>query len=230
MRKLLPPMPQTLLWEADFEIERDRFSQAGALIKEAQSIGTVDSNLFQLPERRQARLLFATGRFAEAQKIALEGCRWDGKTVAKLKIRAAMNLVTLGEVVLARGDFATAISILEKASAKSRNVSSLDGLDWIRSRNDIAIAENGLGSIQAALEAAKASAAAELEWALQYTRNGPARYPRTYTDVQRGLQRRGSVAYTFPLTARGAVPNGPSEDRRQLPACRPLERRSRPQR
>jgi len=133
-------MPQTLLWEAEFEIERARFGQAAALIKEAQNNGTADSNSLRLPEKRLARLLFSVGRFADAQKTALDGRRWDGKDAAKLKGAAAMNLVTLGEIAFAKGDIATAISIWDKASAKSRNTSSLDGLEWIRAQ---AIGPNG---------------------------------------------------------------------------------------
>jgi tetratricopeptide (TPR) repeat protein len=163
MRGKVEPMPQMLLWEAEFDIELARFSEAAALINEAKKTGTSDSN--GLPERRLAKLFFSVGRFSEAQKLALEGSRWDGRDVAKLKLASAMDLVTLGEIALAKGDYATAISILEKAKGKAKNVSSLDGLEWIKANNDIAIANIGMGLIPAALQAANmALAAAEHEW------------------------------------------------------------------
>jgi tetratricopeptide (TPR) repeat protein len=163
MRRTIPTTPQALLWEAEFEIERARFARAAALIKEAQSIGTWDS--CWLPARRQAWLFFSVGQFADAQKLASEGGHWDGKDIAKLKVASPMNLVTLGEIASARGDFFTAIAILEKAETKSKTASSLYGLEWIRARNDIAIAEIGLGSYQdASQEAASALADAEREW------------------------------------------------------------------
>jgi tetratricopeptide (TPR) repeat protein len=151
------------LWEADYEIERARYGRAAAFIKDAKKYGTSDDDA--LPEKRQARLLLAVGQFLAAQKEALAGRKWDGKDVTKLKVSSVMDLVTLGEIALARGDFAVALSILEKARDRSKNVSDLFGDEWIRADDDISIADIGLGSTGAAIQvSALALSAAEREW------------------------------------------------------------------
>jgi tetratricopeptide (TPR) repeat protein len=158
-------MPGALLylWEADYEIERARYGRAAAFIKDAKKYGTSDDD--GLPEKRQARLLLAGGQFLAAQKEALAGRKWDGKDVTKLKVSSVMDLVTLGEVALAKGDLAMAISIFEKAGDRSKNASSVFGDEWIRANDDIAIADIGLGSAGAAFQASTlALAAAEREW------------------------------------------------------------------
>jgi tetratricopeptide (TPR) repeat protein len=162
-RQKIDPRPHLFLWEADYEIERARYGRAAALIKDAKKYGTSDSD--GLPEKRQARLLLAVGQFLEAQKEALAGRKWDGKDVTKLRVSSVIDLVTLGEIALARGDFAKAIPILEKARNGSKNVSALFGDEWIRANDDIAVADIGLGSTGAAiLVSALALSAAEREW------------------------------------------------------------------
>ena len=165
MRPAIPNLAQPYLWEAEFEIERGRFGRAAALINEAKSLRTADSD--ELPERRQALLLMSVGRFAEAYKTALEGYRWDGRDARKLKVGAAMDLVVLGEITLEEGRFSDAIGILEKARDRAKNTSSLDGLEWVRAQNDIAVANVGLGATQAALVVAESAlSAAETEWGM----------------------------------------------------------------
>jgi hypothetical protein len=104
--------PVLLLWRAEFEIERARFGPAAALIREAQRAGTTDTLSF--PDSYLARLYLSVGRFAEAKKLAMGQLRWDGRDIAKLKAVSAMDLVTVGEIALHRGDTGMAISILEK--------------------------------------------------------------------------------------------------------------------
>ncbi len=163
MKDTLPQMPQLLLWEADFNIERARFGVAASLINEAKRIGTPDTA--DLADKRLARLFLCIGRFAEAQKIAMGGRQWDGRDIRRLKVSSAAHLVTLGEVFLARGSFLQALTILEKARDRAKNVSSLDGLEWIRAQNDIAVANLGLGSVQAASQVVSlALSEAEREW------------------------------------------------------------------
>ena len=105
------------------------------------------------------------GRLAEAKKLAMGQLRWDGKDIAKLKVASAMDLVTLGEIALHRGDTGMAISILEKARDKAKNASEVYGDEWIRAQIDIALAEISLGSIQSAAEVAAATGlAAQRQW------------------------------------------------------------------
>ncbi len=163
MRQVIPEMQVVFLWEAEFNIELARFGRAASLIGEAKRVAGRDPA--DLTERRLARLYSSTGRFAEAWNVALEGRRWDGRDVLKLKVSSPMLLVTLGEVLLARGEFSTAIAVLEKARTKAKNVSSEWGSEWVRAQNDIAIANLGLGSVQAASEvAALALSEADREW------------------------------------------------------------------
>ena len=163
MRPAVSSVPVLLLWRAEFEIERARFGPAAALIREVQKAGTSDT--LGLPERRLARLYLSIGRFAEAKKLAMEQLRWDGRDIAKLKVASAMDLVTLGEIALHRGDTGMAISILEKARDKAKNASEVYGDEWIRAQIDIALAEISLGSIQSAAEvAAVTRLAAQRQW------------------------------------------------------------------
>ena len=171
MMKQSPPEMQDmlLLWHADFDIEYGRFGRAAALITQASKAAGYGEGMFS--ERRLARLRCATGRFAEAWRIALEGHQWDGRDVRKLKVSSPMQLVTLGEVLLARGEFSEAIAVLEKARGKAKNVQDLDGFEWVRAQNGIAIANLGVGSVQTASEVAEfALSEAEREW-------GPASIP-----------------------------------------------------
>lgn len=163
MRRTVPTGPDMLAWEAEFEIERARFGLAAACINQAKRMGMTGTA--ELLERRQARLLLSVGQFAEAYQVALEGHRWDGKDVRKLKVSSAMDLLTLGEVALARGDFSKAIAVLERARDRAKNTSSLFGLEWLRAQNGIAIANINLGSIRVASQVAHlALSAAEREW------------------------------------------------------------------
>jgi tetratricopeptide (TPR) repeat protein len=158
-----PAFPQAFLWEAEFETERARFGQAAALIKEAKRVETTDSR--GLSEHRLARLNLSVGRFAEAQQTALNGRKWDGADVRKLAVNSAMDLVTIGEVFLAKGRFPEAKAILSKALNAAKNVSSIDGLEWVRAQNDIAVADLNLGLLPAALQDAElALSAAERQW------------------------------------------------------------------
>lgn len=156
-------MPQMLLWEAEFEIERAEFGPAAGLIKRAKEIGTSDSA--GLPERRLARLYLAVGRLADAQALALEGRRWDGKDTANLNLAAAMDFVTLGEISLDKGNIATGVALLLRAISKAKNASSLDGVEWTRAQADLAIAYVSQNSLQSASQAAdSALSAASREW------------------------------------------------------------------
>jgi len=165
MRRSLPEFAQGLLWEAEFEIERGRFGEAAALINKAKSVQTPDSS--GLPERRLARLYLSVGRFAEAQQTALNGRKWDGADVSKLREASPIDLVTIGEVYLAKGRFPEATAIFEKARNAAKNVTSLDGLEWVRAQNDIAIADIGLGLFPAAWQAASlALSTSERQWGI----------------------------------------------------------------
>ncbi len=158
-----PAFPQAFLWEAEFETERARFGQAAALIKEANRVETTDSR--GLAEHRLARLYLSVGRFAEAQKTALSDHKWDGTDVRKLKVSSAIDLVTIGEVYLAKGRFSDAKVIFEKAQDAAKNISTIDGLEWVRAQNDIAVADLNIGLLSTALqEAGLALSAAERQW------------------------------------------------------------------
>ncbi|MGO9010564.1 MAG: tetratricopeptide repeat protein [Bryobacteraceae bacterium] len=153
-------LPYVFVYEAEYEIERARYGHAAALLEDAKRSGLWGSH--ELPERWQARLLLTVGRFAEAEKAALEGHRWDGRDVKKLKVEWVTDLVTLGEIALARGNCATAASILERARDWAKETSKLDR---IRAIDDIAAVDLALGSVQAASEVAtSALSAAEREW------------------------------------------------------------------
>ncbi|HEX5226978.1 MAG TPA: tetratricopeptide repeat protein [Bryobacteraceae bacterium] len=163
MRSLVPPMAMLTLWQADFEIERGNYGAAGDLIKEAQRIQTPETRVGL--EMRRARLLMNTGRFADAEQLLLGGRTWDRKNIGDLKVNTAMDLNTLGEIEFFRGNYSTAIAVLDKAAHRAKNVSSLDGAEWMRAQQDIALADIESGSTSAAAEiAAKAFSAAEHEW------------------------------------------------------------------
>jgi len=160
-----------LSWRADYEIERARYGLAAALLEEAKQFRTPNSESQQLLEKRLARLYSSAGRFADAEKMALKGHPWNGADVRKLSLSSDMNLVTLGEVYLARGKFVQAIQILERASAEAKKSWKTDSPEWIRAQNDIAVASLGLGQTLAASQAAsQALATAQQEW-------GPAGVP-----------------------------------------------------
>lgn len=162
MRARTPEFAGQLLWESEFEIERAHFGQAAALIREAEVRSTGGD---ELPQRRFARLFFSVGRFSDAQQKALFGHRWDSNDVQRLKVSAPMALVTIGEVYLAKGRYSEAMLILEKALANAKNTSSIDGLEWVRAENDIALANLGTSSLPKAAESAnRALSAAEHEW------------------------------------------------------------------
>jgi hypothetical protein len=152
----------TLVFEAEFETERGRLGQAAALIKETKKRVRLGNE--PIVERRRARLLLAAGRFAEAWQAALGRRKWDGKDVRTLKLGVPMDLVTLGEVLLARGEFAAPIPVFEKAKRGAKN----DGwfaVEWFRAQNGTAIAHLSLGSLQTASDAAAlALSQAEREW------------------------------------------------------------------
>ncbi len=164
MRRAAPFLESNvLLWEADYEIERARFGRATELIDDGKKHGPWQN--YELLEGRQAKLFLAVGQFAEAQKAALGKRKWDGKDAGKLRLASVIDFVTLGEVALARGDFGAAIAVLEKARSMSGKASSLYGPEWVRASNDIAIADIGLSSAQAASEVeTSALASAEREW------------------------------------------------------------------
>jgi tetratricopeptide (TPR) repeat protein len=154
-----------LSWRADYEIERARYGVAAALLEEAKQFRTPNTESQRLLERRLARLYSSVGRFADAEKMALTGYRWKGDDIRKLSLSSETNLVTLGEVYIARGKFALAIQILEKACAEAKKSWKTGSPEWIRAQNGIAIANLGLGQTPAASQAAsQALATAEKEW------------------------------------------------------------------
>ena len=162
IRKAFPGLPDEFVWEAEFEIERARFGQAATLLDAAKRNGMWASH--ELPERWEARLFLAAGSFSRAQKAALEGHRWDGRNLKKLRVQWVMDLVTLGEVALAKGDFATAISVFERARSRLR-ASYSSNPDWVRATNGIAVADIALGSTaEASQVSAMAVAVAEARW------------------------------------------------------------------
>ena len=162
----LPRSGWLLLCEAEFEIERARYGRAAALVKRARDFMTADTE--GSAERRLARVMLSVGRFSEAWHLALEGRRWDGKDVQTLKGMYPMDLVTIGEVCLARGEFSKAIAVLESGRDRAKKVSSLYGVEWVRAQDDIAVADLSLGRAQAASQAATlALSAAESEWGLR---------------------------------------------------------------
>jgi len=164
MRRASPVFESSVvLWQADYEIERARYSRAASLIDFGKRrLEWQSANRFQ---GRQAKLLLAVGQFAEAQKAVLGKSKWDGKDVGRLRLDSVIDFVTLGEVALAKGGLEGAIAALEKARRMSGKASSLYGPEWVRANDDIAIADLGLGSLQAASEAASAAlSAAAHEW------------------------------------------------------------------
>jgi len=149
-----------LFWEAEFEIERGRFGQAAALIEEGKHEADRESY-----NRRRARLLLSIGRYAEAEKLSLAGSRWDRNNPGKLNLPSPMEFVNLGEVMLAKGDFSTALPILTKGGQRARKSSSFWGTEWVRAQNGVALAQLALGSVQEALKTIMpALASAEAEW------------------------------------------------------------------
>jgi len=149
------------VWEADFETERGRYGVAALLLQHAKAARESGS---ELPERRLGRLYVTVGRYGEAEKLALNGSKWDGTDVKKLKINAPMSLVTLGEVFLARGQYTGSLPIFEDACARAKKDWSLQSLEWVRARNDVAIANLRMGqtaSARASIEQAFATASRE---------------------------------------------------------------------
>ena len=66
-----------------------------------------------------ARLYLAVGQYSKAEQTALQGTRWKNEDVKRLDL-SEINLVTLGEVYLAKGKYPLAIEILERAKLKAR--------------------------------------------------------------------------------------------------------------
>ena len=166
MRPSVAPLmgEQFLEWEAEFEIERGRYGVAAALLREAKKVRTGDAQ-FEMVEKRQARLYWTVGQFADAEKTALNGRKWNGKDIQKLKISAPMSLVTIGEVYLARGKNAEGVTILAEACKRSKKDWSLNALEWIRAQDDIAVAALRTGQMAAAVESAEqAFTTAGHEW------------------------------------------------------------------
>ena len=163
------------LWEAEFETDRGRFRAAAVLLAEARRLSGSGETLW----RRQALLQLASGQIHEAERTALHGLKWDGKNAEKLGSLDAIFLAVLGEVEMAKGENALALSIFEKARRKARNVSTYYGLEWCRAQTGMAIASIRLGSAEKGRElAAEALAAAGREW-------GPDSVPAT--DAQDAL-------------------------------------------
>lgn len=156
---------QMLCWKSEFEIERGHYGAAATLLHEAKTAITYDLSQTEILERRLARLHLSVGRFADAEKETLNGRKWDGSDTRKLKLSSAMSLTTLGEVYLARGEFAKASAIMEKAIREAKRTSTIDGAEWVRARNNLALANASLGSAgPARLMAEDTQAAAGREW------------------------------------------------------------------
>jgi len=167
MRPIVAPaMGETFFaWEAEFEIERGRFGAAASLLRQAKAARTADSQPFEMIEKRLARLYWSNGQYSQAEKLALGGRKWDGRDIQKLKIKTPMMLVTIGEVYLARGQNAEADGIFADACRYAKKDWSLDALEWVRARNDSAIANLETGQVAQARESAdQALATASHEW------------------------------------------------------------------
>jgi hypothetical protein len=166
---MAPPMSEFFLaWEAEFEIERGRFGTAASLLREAKKVRSYYSDSPETLPKRFARLYFSAGQFAEAERAALNGHKWDGKEIRALKVKAPMSLVTIGEVYLARGVDTPAAALFAEASKNAKKTWSLDGLEWIRAQIDLATLNLRTGQVAIAAHAAElAFATASQEWGAQ---------------------------------------------------------------
>jgi hypothetical protein len=165
---MAPPMTEIFLaWEADFEIERGRYGLAASLLRDAKYGRGPDYSPDTL-QKRLARLYLSAGQFAEAERTALYGRRWDGKDIRKLESKATMNLVTLGEIYLARGNDDLAAGLLSEAAKHAKKNWSLDALEWIRAQNDLAAVSLRRGQVGVAEETAEQALATAIhEWGAQ---------------------------------------------------------------
>jgi len=152
-------------WEAEFETERGHYGLAASLLAKAKRVETLDSAAAEMYEKRLARLYLSVGRFRDAERQALNGRKWDGADIRKLHLQFASSLTTLGEVYLAKGRLVEAAALLERAIKEAKSVSSIDGPEWVRARNGLAVADLGLGSeVIAAQIAEETQRAAAREW------------------------------------------------------------------
>lgn len=144
----------------EFEIERGNFPLAAALLKEAKARAYGDTGVWA--ERRRAGLACVMGDYATAQKIALDHIKWDGRTVAKLKVTSPILLNVLGEIYLRRGSHDLATDLFERSIREAGKAWSHER---VIARLGIARARLQAGDLAAAHSAAaEAHEQARLEW------------------------------------------------------------------
>ena len=149
-------VPQT--WIAEFEMERGNYGVAGEILR------SIDNGSSPVA-RRKARLSLAVGNYAAAIKFALEGAKWDGKTVRKLNVALPIRYVSVGEYCLARGDYAVAVEVFAKAQRQARSDAPKSAREWNRAEVGTALAYLGSGQPEPAKKAAaSALEAAEALW------------------------------------------------------------------
>jgi tetratricopeptide (TPR) repeat protein len=159
-------LPLALRCAAEFETERGNYAQARLILTKAKDLD--DRHLLK---RREAKLRSALGDFAGAEKAALDGQRWDGLDINKLKVSHPLSLNALGEAYAARGLHEQAIAIFEKSLKVSRTDTE-DRADWVEAKVLRAFSRVALNDFQGAL--------ADAEEALSFARKHWGGYgPRT---------------------------------------------------
>lgn len=149
---------------AEFETERGNYSEAQQILAKARTLD--DAHLIN---RREAKLRSALGDFAGAEKAALDGRRWDGLAINKLKVFHPLSLNALGEAYAARGMHEQAILIFEKSLKLSRTDAQSRDV-WVEAKVLTAFARLALNDPQAALaDAEEALSFARKHWGA----NGP---------------------------------------------------------
>ncbi len=144
---------------AEFETERGHFVQARQMLDRSRSLD--DSHLYR---RREAKFLAAIGDFAGAEKTALDGQRWNGLEVKKVKADHPLSLNALGEVYAARGLHKMAVQFFERSMAFSRGKSDMRA-EWAEARTLVAFSHLALGdSTRALADAEEALSFSRQQW------------------------------------------------------------------
>lgn len=104
----------TLQCAAEFEPERGNYPEAWKFLAQAAELTSNKEPI----GRREAKLRCAIGDFTGAEKAALNGHRWDGRDVNKLKNLPPISLNVLSEVCAARGMHEAALAVLNNKSSR----------------------------------------------------------------------------------------------------------------
>jgi tetratricopeptide (TPR) repeat protein len=152
-----------LCWKAELLIERGSYSAAVAVLKRAEELQFSDRRV--VIRRRRSWLWSTLGRLDDAEKAALEGTKWDGKSIKSLRVEEPMSLNSLGEVYFLRGADTTARAVFELAMARAKKHLADELLDWIRAHNNLARVNLATGdAASAVIHAELAVEAADKEW------------------------------------------------------------------